>query len=217
MPDDNNLQTDGFISANENINVSEIMDAIKTRIQEKKDAGVLKQSEIDEIADMELLPLPDFLEVPNVYQPHLYPGNVVKEPTLDGFNDYTVTFEDEGGGGVKGLVKKTLKLIRKIQFPMIRFMSRPIYNELKQFIADRHNDNARDIHKIKQDVHTSKQLSIQSKEYIKLMHNSLNNMIVEMSKMKIEQELLKTKIKVLEDKIEFIENRERAIEKKIFT
>jgi hypothetical protein len=216
MPDDKNLHEDGFISANQDIDVVEIMDAIKKRIQEKKDAGVLKQSEIDEIADMELLPLPDFLEVPNVYQPHLYPGAITKEPTLDGFNDYVITFEDEGGSGVKGLVKKILKLIRKIYFPLIRFMSRPIYNELKQFTGDRYNDNASDIHKIKQDVATSKQLAFQSKEYIKLMHNSMNNIIVEMSKLKIDQELSKTKIKVLEDKIEFLENRERAIEKKVF-
>ena len=58
--------------------------------------------------------------------------------------------------------------------------------------------------------------SLQSKEYIKLLHNSVNNMIVELSKLKIDQDLLKTKIKVLEDKIEFLENRERAIEKKVF-
>ena len=63
-----------FISVNKEIDVVQIMDTIKKRIREKKESGVLKQSEIDEIIDMELLPLPDFLEVPNVYEPHLYPG-----------------------------------------------------------------------------------------------------------------------------------------------
>jgi phage shock protein A len=57
---------------------------------------------------------------------------------------------------------------------------------------------------------------LQGKEYIKLLHNALNNLITEASKLKIDHELLKTKIKVLEDKMEFLENRERAIEKKIF-
>ena len=55
-----------------------------------------------------------------------------------------------------------------------------------------------------------------SKEYIKLLHNTINNMIVESSKMKIEEEMLKTRIKVLEDKLVFLENRERALEKKVY-
>ena len=56
---------------------------------------------------------------------------------------------------------------------------------------------------------------LQSSEYIRLLHNTVHNMIVEMSKLKTEEELLKTKIKILEDKSEFLENRERALEKKL--
>jgi hypothetical protein len=216
MPDEKNTSRDDFISANQEIDVVEIMDSIKKRIQEKKDSGVLKQSEIDEIVDMELLPLPDFLEVPNVYQPHLYPGaETAKEPQEE-YRPLEITFEKEEASGIRGLIKKVLFFIRKIYFPLIRFMSRPIYNELKQFSGDRYNDNARDIFKINRELVTLKQLTFQSKEYIKLMHNAMNNMIVEFSKLKIDEELLKTKIKVLEDKIEFLENRERAIEKKLF-
>ena len=63
-----------FIHAAAEINVEEIMAAIRKKIQDKKDSGLLKQSEIDEIAEMELQPLPDFLEIPNIYDPILYPG-----------------------------------------------------------------------------------------------------------------------------------------------
>lgn len=213
MPDDTNPSPEEFISTNGDIDVNRIMTAIQERIREKKESGVLKQKEIDEIADMELLPLPDFLEVPNVYEPHLYPQE--NEPEKE-FRPFSITFEQETGTGLRGLVKKVMVKTRKLFFPLIRFMTRPIYNELKQFSGDRFNENAHNIFKNAQQSEANRRLSIQSKEYIKLLHNSLNNMIVEFSKLKIDQELLKTRIKVLEDKIEFIENRERAIEKKLF-
>jgi hypothetical protein len=207
---------DEFISVNQEIDVVQIMDIIKKRIQEKKESGVLKQSDIDEIVDMELLPLPDFLEVPNVYEPHLYPGEAEARPGKKEFHPLEVTFEVEEGSGLRGLVKKILIKIRKILFPLVRFMVRPIYNELKQFSADRFNENAHNIFKNTEEIAYYRHLVLQSKEYIKLLHNALNNLITEASKLKIDQELLKTKIKVLEDKMEFLENRERAIEKKIF-
>jgi hypothetical protein len=214
MPEKTNPSSDEFLSAGKDINVEEIMDSIKKRIQEKKDSGVLRQIEIDEIENMELLPLPDFLEVPNVYQPHLYPGasDTERQQALDAFQPEQPHFEQEEGSGIRGLVKKILKLTRKLFFPLIRFMTRPIYNELKQITYDKTNANARNIHKNTVD----RPLIHQSKEYIKLLHNTLNNMIVESSKLKIEEELLKTRIKVLEDKMKFLEDRERAIEKKLF-
>ncbi|MGD2090411.1 MAG: hypothetical protein PVH61_29840 [Candidatus Aminicenantes bacterium] len=207
---------DEFISVNKEIDVVQIMDAIKKRIREKKESGVIKQSEIDEIVDMELLPLPDFLEVPNVYEPHLYPGEAQARPGKKEFHPLEVRFEVEEGSGIRGLVKKILIKIRKILFPLVRFMVRPIYNELKQFSVDRFNENAHNIFKNTEEIAYYKHLVLQSKEYIKLLHNTLNNLITEASKLKIDHELLKTKIKVLEDKMEFLENRERAIEKKIF-
>jgi len=205
-----------FISVNKEIDVVRIMDTIKKRIREKKESGVLKQSEIDEIADMELLPLPDFLEVPNVYEPHLYPGEAEVRPGKKEFHPLEVKFEVEEGPGLRGLVKKILLKVRKILFPLVRFMVRPIYNELKQFSVDRFNENSHNIFKNTEEIAYYKHLVLQGKEYIKLLHNALNNIITEASKLKIDHELLKTRIKVLEDKMEFLENRERAIEKKIF-
>jgi hypothetical protein len=215
-PEEKSLEPDEFISTNKEIDVIQIMEAIKERIREKKETGVLKQSEIDEIVEMELLPLPDFLEIPNVYEPHLYPGEVEARPGKKEFHPMQVTFEVEEGSGIKGILKKIFIKIRKILFPLVRFMVRPIYNELKQFGVDRFNENAQKVFYNEEEIAYYKHLVVQGKEYIKLLHNALNNLITESSKLKIDHELLKTKIKVLEDKMEFLENRERAIEKKIF-
>lgn len=201
MPEKNN-PTNDFISAGKDINVDEIMTAIQTRIQSKKDSGVLRQTEIDEIDDMELLPLPDFLEIPNVYEPHLYP-----EHKSDDYQPFHIEPESEGGA-----VKKLLGIVRKVLMPLLRFMVRPFLNDMKNLTVELHNINKQDVHNLKQTV----PVTYQSKEYIKLLHNAVNNMIVENSKLKIEEELMKTKLKVLEDKIEFIENRERAIENKLY-
>ncbi len=185
-----------FISAGEEIDVNEIMEYIEKRIEEKKASGVLKQKEIEEIEDMELQPLPDFLEIPNVYEQHLFNDEIVKN-----YDPASIELESDGGSGAKGIMKKVFRVIRKPLMPFIRSMVRPINNELKAHI----NIDRNYIHQFAAGV-----------EYIKLLHNTSNNLIVELSKLKIEEELLKTKIKVLEDKMEFLENRERAIEKKLY-
>ncbi len=215
MPDDKDPAMESFISADKEIDVEQIMSKIQKRIREKKEAGVIRQIEVDEIVDMELLPLPDFLEVPNVYEPHLYPVPAGAPPKKE-FHPLEITFEIEEGTGPRGFIKKIFVKIRKIIFPLVRFMTRPIYNELKQFSGDRYNDNAYKVFKNTGEIENYRQVVMQSKEYIKLLHNAMNNLIVESSKLKIDHELQKIKIKVLEDKIEFLENRERAIEKKIF-
>jgi len=202
MAEEKKQQAEEFISANEEINVDAIMADIKKRIEEKKQSGVLKQGEIDEIADMELLPLPDFLEIPNVYEPHLYPNH-----SFDPFQPFHIEPEVEAGA-----VKKVLAIFRKIFSPLLRFMIRPFMSDIKNLTVELHNQNKQDVYNLKQHV----PVIMQSKEYIKLMHNAVNNMIVETSKLKIEEQLLKTRLKVLEDKIAFLENRERAIEKKLF-
>ncbi len=194
-----------FLELNiENIDVKEIMKNIEKKIEEKKKLGILRDKEINEIEDMELLPIPDFLEIPNVYEPHLY-----KKFNMEEFKPLHIEPEIEEGSGIKGLIKKILKFTRKLFLPLIRFMIRPFVTDLKNMIVELHNKNSKDLHYIKP-------ITSFSKEYIILMHNTINNMIVEMTKLKTDHELLKTRIKILEDKVEFIENRERQIEKKIF-
>jgi len=179
-----------FISAAAEINVDEIMAAIGKRIQEKKDSGLLKQRDIEEIIEMELQPLPDFQEIPNIYDPMLFPDfaeNVDPNVQLE---------EPPETNPVKAILKK----IRGGFAPMIRFIVRPMCVELKTDILR---------------LQKRDRIILQSSEYIRLLHNSMHNIIVEMSKLKTEEELLKTKIKMLEDKSEFLENRERALEKKL--
>ena len=180
-----------FIQAAAGIDVDEIMAAIQKKIQDKMDAGLLKQSEIDEISEMELQPLPDFLEIPHIYEPILYPGfaeNMAAPGQLQEAMRET------------GLAKGILKKVRRLLSPLLRFMNRPMYVELKTNILD---------------LQKKVPIVLQSSEYIRLLHNAMHNMIIEASKLKTEEEILKTKIRILEDKMEFLENRERALEKKL--
>lgn len=189
MPEEKNHASEPFFSAGEGIDVNAIMDSIRKQIEEKKNAGLLKQNDIDEINEMELHPLPDFQEVPHVYENHLFTRKLEDNLILG--------FEIESKrSGVFGLVKKTLQKIRHISLPLIRFAIRPVTNNFARLYGEN---------------------LFKCKEYIRIMHNALNNMIAELSKLKIEEEMLKTKIKVLEDKMEFLENRERSIEKKLFS
>lgn len=178
-----------FVQAAAGIDVDEIMAAIRQRIQEKKDAGLLKQSDIDEIAEMELQPLPDFQEIPHIYEPVLYPGfaeNMAPPaPLAEAIQE-------------KGLAKGLLKKVRRLLAPWTRFMNRPMYVELKTGIND---------------LQKKVPIILQSSEYIRLLHNAMHNLIVEASKLKTEEEILKTRLRVMEDKVEFLENRQRALEK----
>jgi hypothetical protein len=233
------------------IDVDAIMAAIRNTIEEKKRGGILRQSDVDDIAQMELIPLPDFLEIPNVYEPHLYPGFDPQQFRLSqlrplaallGENPPPITPYkrppqeiEEGGNGLRGLIKRVLRKTRSLLFPLIRFMTRPLYLELQNGILD----SQESIHHLGQelprihsriDTHRNnmtlfrhdlidylthiQHLSLQSREYIKLLHNTANNVIVEATKAKVEQELLKTKIKVLEDRLDFLENRQRSLERK---
>lgn len=182
-----------FFSAGEGIDVNAIMAEIKDKIDGKVSAGVLKAKEITEIEEMEMLPLPDFQEIPHVYQNHLYPESMNR-----------IGFEPEGPGStpLKKLIKKLLSMVRRVVMPVLRYMIRPVTDETRKIHVDRHNE--------------LRPITFQSKEYIKLIHNALNNMVTESSKLKIENDLLKTRMKVLEDKIEFVERRQRAIEKRQF-
>ncbi|HLP44721.1 MAG TPA: hypothetical protein VK469_02175 [Candidatus Kapabacteria bacterium] len=204
MPDTDNkkLPGDDFISANHDIDVEEIMSSIKKKIQDKKKSGLLLQKEIEEIENMELLPVPDILDIPYVYEPHLFPDSKGHE-----FKPFQLDPEPE-----PGLVKKILKKIRPLILPFLRFMIRPYGIELKNLSVQLHNLNKLEIHNLKKSIYGA----YQTKEYIVLLHQVSNRLIMEASRMKIENELLKTKLKVLEDKIEFLENRERQIEKKLF-
>jgi hypothetical protein len=56
-----------------------ILDEILKRIEEKKKKGVFTDKEIQEIAKMELHPLPDILDVQSVYESFLYGKDTSKK------------------------------------------------------------------------------------------------------------------------------------------
>ncbi|HNX97346.1 MAG TPA: hypothetical protein PKK12_06665 [Candidatus Aminicenantes bacterium] len=217
---------ESFLSAGTGIDVDGIMESIRRRIAEKKESGLLKDHDVEEIEAMELLPLPDFLEIPNVYRPSLYPEGPSAEvpPYVPIPFQPPVITVDESGSGIRGLLKALMRGTRQALLPLIRFMTRPLYLELKQLGIDnqgaihRSREESRgDHHRLTARLDHFGHITTQSREYIKLLHNALNNMIVEASKLKIEEELLKTRLRVLEDKIEFLENRQRAVEEKALT
>lgn len=55
-----------------------------------------------------------------------------------------------------------------------------------------------------------------TKDYIKLLHNLSHNIVVELTKLKIEEENLKLKTRIMEKDFEFLGQREKALEKKLF-
>ena len=222
-----------FVSAGPEIDVEKIMDSIQKKIAEKVESGSLRARDVQEIQDMELRPLPDFLEIPNVYEPHLFPDNAAPytyagRPKIQAPPQKHLSPESDIQE--TGLAKTALKRIRGLFYPLIRFMTRPMYLELKGAVIAVHNASIDaqtaiiDLnnalvdtgYSLQQQIHRMDITLNQSKDYITLLHNALSNMIAEASKLKIEEELLKTRIKVLEDKIEFLENRQRAVEKKLF-
>lgn len=53
-----------------------------------------------------------------------------------------------------------------------------------------------------------------SMDYIRLLHNLDNNLVVELTKLKIEADTLKTKFRILEKDQEFLQKREKALEER---
>jgi hypothetical protein len=125
-----------------------------------------------------------------IYEPHLYTDYVPTTPETE--IPPAVAGETAAVTPVPqrqktgGLIKKALKKFFRFFRPLFRFLGRKLLPDL-----------------------------VLSKEYIRLLHHTCNNLIVELTKLKIEVELLKTKVKALEDRQEFLENRERVLEKKI--
>jgi hypothetical protein len=54
-----------------------------------------------------------------------------------------------------------------------------------------------------------------AKEYAKLLHNLSHNIVVEMTKLKIEEENIKIRIRILEKDFEHLKTREKALESRI--
>ncbi len=237
-----------FLSAGPGIDVDEIMAGIRRRIEERRRAGAFRDEEIQAIAGLALQPLPDFLEIPDVYEPHLYPppagdpagdeapadlaalrGEIrALEQTVSEPQPHETLSEVQETGSAK----KLLAAVRRLLFPLIRFFSRPLYNELKRDltgVSNRCTDQANQLQHARLasaharlaametllDLMRLRPVVAQSREYIKLLHHVATNSIAEITRLRAEVEMLKTRIRVVEEKTEFVENRERALEKRL--
>jgi hypothetical protein len=180
-----------FLTASPEIDVDEIMAAVQRRIEERRQAGAVRDEEIRDIEAMELQPMPDFQDIPDGLGADLYPECARPHHVLEEVHE-------------TGAAKRAMGLVRRVLFPMIRFFSRPLYMELKRETVDSAN-RLIDITPVVN----------HSREYIRLLHHVTNNAVVAITRMKVEQEMLKTRVRVLEEKMEFLENRERALEKRL--
>jgi hypothetical protein len=213
-----------FITSGADINVEEIMTAIQGKISERLASGAISQRELDEIAHLELNPIADPQDIPKIYQANLFafpgsaPGadNGQTAAVVDPPWDIPRLQLDAPGPGLKGLVMRILRPVRRLFGPLMRFLTRPLYVELMNEILDtRHN-----LHDLRREEQmrvysTSAHQILRSQEYIKILHNATTNLVTELSVLRIEQEKLRTTVKALEDKLEFVENRARMIEKKL--
>lgn len=122
MANDNQDKFKDFMSADKSIDVKKIMQDIQKRIDEKKKSGVLRDKDVAQIEEMELQAYPDFQDIPNIFEPHLF-----TEERLDH------SHFDAGEEGEKGFVKKVLGKIRHILTPLTRFWLRPHLKEFRWF------------------------------------------------------------------------------------
>ncbi|MGQ9618600.1 MAG: hypothetical protein ACUVUG_06540 [Candidatus Aminicenantia bacterium] len=174
------------------VNVKEIMEKIRREIEEKRkgvEIGEAKKIEFEE-----LKPWADHAEIRSLYEPILY-GGVKKEETSPTEAPVPQTIPP----------KKSLKFILKKFFSIPKpWILRGLLFYLRPYIESRFEEL------------TSHVVNLQrSMEYIKLLHNLSNNIVVEMSKLKVEVDSLRNRIITLENKMEFLEKRERLLEEKI--
>jgi len=106
-----------------------------------------------------------------------------------------------GGGGLRGRVKRGLKMIVRPYLPFLI----PLVERFKFKMT--YDVNVR-IDGVETDLNLNK-------EHTKMLHSLGHNLVVELTKLKIEEEGLKSRIGILEKDLEMLGKRERVIEKRI--
>ncbi len=186
------------------INVEEIMKKIRERVEDKKRKGIYKEEEIKDIENVELLPLPDILDVPVVYSPEDLERGFEKIKELGDVK--TIEIEKPPQSKLKTRIKNIMIRIRNRIFPVLNFFS---FFTLSELYA------SSDLNKEKINILIDKNSEILNiyKEHIKILHNYVHHITTEITKLKIENDELKVKLKEVENKLGFLEDRERTLEK----
>ncbi len=106
-----------------------------------------------------------------------------------------------GGGGLRGRLKRGLKMLVRPYMPFIV----PLIERFKFKMT--YDVNVR-IDGVATDLNLNK-------EHTKMLHSLGHNLVVELTKLKIEEEGLKSRIRILEKDLETLGKRERVIEKRV--
>ncbi len=211
------ISKDNFLQASTDIDVNEIMENIRKDIEDKKNRGVLREQDILEIQHLELQPLPDYEEIPNVYKNHLYPVKENLEAnTKNNQENLASPQETNKVNKVTNKIFSPKNIIKKFIRKFLKPLIEKILGISVQYNNDRFNECYSKLTVNENEIIVLNQKDTLHQDYIKLLHNALNNMITESTKLKVEELSLKTRMKNLEDKIAFIEKRQRAIEKRQF-
>ncbi|MDH7511919.1 MAG: hypothetical protein QHH14_03110 [Clostridiales bacterium] len=120
----------------------------------------------------------------------------------------------EQAGRRTGMKRLLLRIMSPFA-PLIKLVILPVYEEQRQTLLSLHNTNKR-LDALVSMLHEEIEKNNRNREYTKLLHHLVHNIVVEMSKLKIEEETLKTKTRLMEKDFEILTKRERALEKEIF-
>jgi len=197
---------DKWIEPSNDIDVEKIMEKIRKRIEDKKKKGIYKKEEIEDIENVELLPLPDTLDVPIVYDPEdIEQGfkmiEEMKKMEKEG-KIKAVKIRPSKESGLRAKLKNLLLKLKPKMMPIVNLFSFLTFSEIfenQEYIRDLIKDTRRPLYVFK--------------EHIKILHNYVHHLTSEFTKLKIENDELRVKIKEIENKLELLENRERTLEK----
>lgn len=171
------------------VNVKEIMEKIRRDIEERR--KTIDSEEVKKIEYEELKPWADHSEIKNFYEPILYGGISSKAKESPSTQEAIIAPPSKS-------FKNFLKKIFSVPKPWIL---RGLLFYLRPYIDPKFDELTVNLQR--------------SMEYIKLLHNLSNNMVVEMSKLKVEIDSLRNRLITVENKLEFLEKRERILEERL--
>ncbi len=196
----------------EGIDVEKIMEEIRKRVEDKKRKGIYKEEEIEDIENVELLPLPDILDVPIVYQPEDLEKSYKGIETLRERKIKELRAIKNSIPQVTGFKRKVKDFVIKIRgkiFPLLKLLSFFTLTDLYDGVQINSSSIESMMGYINESVHY---LNVY-KEHIKVLHNYVHHITTEITKLKVENDELKVRVKELESRLSFLEDRERALEK----
>jgi hypothetical protein len=112
--------------------------------------------------------------------------------------------------GLRKRIKSKVQRFLTPFFPLQRLLAFPVHEDLMQAVAELHKTNVR-LDRLQAKVF-ERDLS---REYVKLLHVLVHNLVAELTKLRVEHEALKMKSRVLEKDFEHLGRRERALEKRL--